>query len=110
MAREKLRILMLDDDEGDRRIVADMLGDIEDSRYELLAASKPEAAFAALEGDDIDLVLIDHALGPVTAFDVMNDLVERGIDMPVILLTGSRSRELDLEAMRRGAYGYLTKD
>ncbi len=105
-----LRILLLDDDSEDRRLVCDMLDSIDGAPFEVETAATPEEATALFERDGFDACLLDHDLGAETGFDVMASLVERGIDVPVILLTGSVSRELDLQAMRRGAFGYLVKD
>lgn len=109
-ADSTLRVLLLDDDSEDRHLISDMLNAIDGAPFEVEGTATPDEAVAKFEQDGFDVCLLDHDLGAATGFDVMATLMERGIDVPVILLTGSESRELDLQAMRHGAFGYLVKD
>jgi diguanylate cyclase (GGDEF)-like protein len=111
---EVVRLVLIDDDPEERVIIAGLLGagppgDARPATYVVDWFGDPEAALRAMTAGAYDLCLLDYSLGAQTGFDVMDSLRDRDIDVPVIFLTGNENRDVDLEAMRRGAYDYLIK-
>lgn len=66
-------------------------------------------ALEALEKNRIDAVLLDLRLEEDDGLDLLSELLHRSADLPVIMLTAHGTTETAVEAMKRGAYGFLTK-
>ena len=57
-----------------------------------------------------DLLLLDYRLPSLTALELLKTLRdERGLDLPVVLVTGQGNEDVAVQALRLGATGYLTK-
>ena len=109
MPEDKLRILLIDDDEDDYLITEDLLYDIGEQRYQLDWVSNYLAATDAIAKREHDIYLVDYRLGQETGLDVMRWAIANNIDTPFILLTGQGDHRVDMEAMEAGAADYLVK-
>lgn len=103
----KPRLLIVEDDEPLRRLLARTLGS-EDR--ELSQAADAKEAFASLKNNDPDVVLLDLGLPDASGLDVLKAALESRRDRAVIILTGQAGEASVVEAMRVGAHDYLTKD
>ena len=77
--------------------------------FQVAEADCGEAARRELERSLVDLVLLDFKLPDTTGLDILRELRESGDETNVILMTAYSSVEQAVEAMRIGAYTYLTK-
>jgi PAS domain S-box-containing protein len=107
-----MRLLVVDDDVVDRKVVLRLL-----SKSSLSPSSVDEAADAtsalAMLADattPYDCVLLDHNLGGHTGFDVLAALSERGQSVPVVVLTGASEPETAAALIKAGAIDFLRKD
>src|SRR5437868_9227419 len=102
----KTRVLVVDDDQLLRQLVTDQLAR---SGFESSSAASGEEALASLQANDYDVVLMDIRMSGMTGLDALREI--RRLDDPpeVIMLTADTSLGTGLEAMRFGAYDYLTK-
>lgn len=104
-----IRVLLVDDDEDEyiitRRIISEIVG-----RKHLLdwAATYDEGLERIIEGQH-DIYLIDYRLDERTGLDLLKEAIGHGCTQPMILLTGQEDREVDIEAMKSGAWDYLVK-
>jgi DNA-binding NtrC family response regulator len=102
----KIRVLVVDDDAVLRRLITDqtaLMG------FDSTAASSGEEALEALSKSDFDVVLLDIRMPGLSGLDALRE-IRRMEDAPeVIMLTADTSLPTGLEAMRLGAYDYLTK-
>ena len=97
-------VLLVDDDPG----VLATLGDIVTARgHRPVAAGS--AAEALARAGDADVVVTDFAMPTKNGIELLRDLHERDPALPVILLTAHGSERLAVQAMKDGAYDYLTK-
>ena len=76
--------------------------------HRILEATTGTAALAQ-SSEGIDLVLLDWQLPDTDGLTLMRELRERGVDAPVVLMTGHSSVERAVQAMKEGAYHYATK-
>src|SRR5207244_6663137 len=81
---------------------------LEDTCDVLLAGNGSEA-LEILASHDVDLVMLDHRMPGETGIDVLPRLVAADPSIVVVLATAVRDVRMAVEAMRRGAYDYLTK-
>ena len=100
------KILVVDDDKNLLELVKMRL---ESAGYEVTAVLKEEDALEALKGQTFDLSIVDLQLVHQDGISLMEDFHLILPEMPVIILTAYGSIESAVEAMKRGAYSYLTK-
>jgi len=104
--QSKIRVLVVDDDAVLRRLVSEQLAR---SGFEVAVADGGEAALAHLRETDMDVVLLDINMPDMSGLDALARISSL-IDAPeVVMLTADTSLTTGIEAMRRGAYDYLTK-
>lgn len=105
----QVKVLLVEDDEGDYVLVRDLLSQIAPSRYVLKWESSYETALAAIRNCGYDLCLLDYCLGDRTGLELLREAREMGCRAPIIFLARQGDYQVDLEAMRGGAADYLIK-
>jgi two-component system response regulator HydG len=102
----KTRVLVVDD-------VVDMAEtvamDLEAAGYETAVADNGTAAVAMFQKDPADVVVTDLRMKNVDGLDVLDGVKRVDPEVPVLLMTAFGGVESAVEAMRRGAYHYVTK-
>ena len=109
MSTERLRVLLIEDDEDDYVITRELLYEIGEIRYDLEWISAFHAGRDAVLQGGYDVCLVDFRLGEGTGLDLLREVREHNCRTPMILLTGQGDRETDLAAMQSGAADYLVK-
>ena len=99
-------ILVVDDDEGMR----DTIAAIFKRDYRILRAPSGEAGLMVLHREDVDLVLLDVRLPGISGFDVLKIVRENYGLIEVIIISAISEVETAVQAMKHGAYHYITKD
>jgi PAS domain S-box-containing protein len=110
MSDERLRILLVDDDEDQYVLIRDLLADIDTQDYTLTWASTYDNGLRAVSESAPDVCLLDFRLGARTGLEILRAAVAAGCDTPMIMLTGTGDRATDVEAMKSGAADYIEKD
>ncbi|HEY3153275.1 MAG TPA: sigma-54 dependent transcriptional regulator [Candidatus Binatia bacterium] len=100
------KILVVDDDSN---LLELMKTRVETADYEVTTAFNAEEAKLAAKNVVFDLSVVDMKLEGHDGISLMEELHESHPEMPVIILTGYGSIDSAVEAMKRGAYNYLTK-
>ena len=103
-----LKILICDDDPADRKLVRTYLQRITDREIVLLEAGRAEEIQNALDKGRIDLVLMDNQMPGKSGMEWLAEIAEKQL-APVVMLTGSGSEEVAVQALQEGAVGYLPK-
>jgi DNA-binding NtrC family response regulator len=103
---DTVKILLADDDPVLQRLLPGQIGSPD---LEFSAAGDAKSLLAKIREDVFDVVLLDVNLPDASGIDLL-PTVRRGEHPPeVIMLTADTSLETGIEAMRRGAYDYVTK-
>ncbi len=102
----KATVLVVDDDESMRDIARSVLH----KEYRVLTAANAEEAMHAVEREKINAVLLDLCLGSDNGMDVLTRIKEFRPQIEVIMITVVRELKSAVEAMKRGAFDYLTKE
>lgn len=105
------RLLIVDDDPTDRRIIAEALAQIAPDTCRIQLAADGVAALAALRTDEFDCLLLDYNLPDMNALEFLTAAAVDG-EQPcaVVLVTGQGNEAVAVEAMKRGVQDYLVKD
>lgn len=108
MPNQPIRVLLVEDNPGDARLIRELLCADTNQSFELnIVGTLAEATPTTLSGCDV--VLLDLSLPDSVGLRTFTDLSERGESVPVIVLTGLGDEELALRAVQMGAEDYLYK-
>ena len=102
----KARILVVDDEKSMRDLLSITL---EKEGYDVLKAAGGEPAIEALHRESVDAVITDLRMPKVDGLQVLRVAKEVSPDTAVIVITAVASTETAVEAMKLGAYDYITK-
>jgi DNA-binding NtrC family response regulator len=100
------KILIVDDDEGVRQILAQSL---QTAGYAISAADSGERAVAMVREAPVDLVILDMVLPRVDGLEVLREIATLRPETAVIMITGYASVETAIKAMKMGAIDYIVK-
>src|SRR5688500_16126726 len=106
MSERRKTLLVVDDDEGMR----DTLFALTRRDYRVLRAATGEASLQIMEKEDIDLLLLDVQLPGISGFDVLKIARQNYPQVEVIVISVAKELDSAIEAMRLGAYHYISKD
>ena len=106
MSERRKTILIVDDDEGMRETLTAMLR----RDYRVLRAATGEFALQVIEKEDVDLMLLDVRLPGISGFEVLKIARENYPYIEVIVISVLKELDVAIEAMRYGAYHYISKD
>jgi len=104
---ERRKTLLIVDDEA---IVRDSLASALRADYRILRAASGEGALQLMEREAVDLMVLDVTLPGISGFDVLKITKENYPAIEVIVVSEAQQLETAIEAMRHGAYHYLSKD
>jgi DNA-binding NtrC family response regulator len=100
------RVLIVDDDAASRRLCEVRLRPLE---CDVTTAENGEQALVAIRKDVPDLVLLDLQMPKVGGLEMLRALRKEGADVPTIVITAHGSIDVAVEAMKEGAYDFITK-
>jgi two-component system response regulator PilR (NtrC family) len=100
------KILVVDDERSMREVLCIML---KRAGYAVTEATDGEDAIAQVNKDIFDLVITDLKMPKVGGLEVLKAVKEVSPETVVLLITAFASTESAVEAMKRGAYDYITK-
>jgi DNA-binding NtrC family response regulator len=106
MSDRRKTILIVDDDEGMRETLTAMLR----RDYRVLRAATGEFGLQILEKETVDLMLLDVRLPGISGFEVLKIVRENYSYIEVIVISVIKELDVAIEAMRYGAYHYISKD
>ncbi len=103
-----IKILIIEDEEPIRRVLVRILTD-EDKAYKVEEAADGKEGLALLGKHNFDLVLCDIKMPKMDGIEVLQSANARKIGIPFIMLTGHGNVETAVEAMKLGAYDFISK-
>jgi len=99
-------ILVVDDEEGIRRSLGDIL---EDEGYEVQTAETGREALRLAREENPDLIFLDIWLPDIDGMEVLEELKKANPQVPVVMISGHGTVELAVKATKIGAYDFLEK-
>ena len=99
-------VLIVDDETNIRRVLAAML---KRDGYDVTAAEDGEQALAAMSRAPVDVVVTDLVMPRMGGLDLLRHVASAHPDVPVIMITAHGTVDTAVEAMKAGAFDYITK-
>jgi DNA-binding NtrC family response regulator len=99
------RVLVVEDHEGERRAIMQIL---KSEGLSVFGAENADKAMGYID-ENMDVVLSDLQMGDVSGIDLLNLWKQRKPDAQIILLTGHSSVDSAVQAIKAGAFHYVTK-
>jgi two-component system response regulator PilR (NtrC family) len=101
-----MNILIVDDEEVLRDVLTQL---VRQEGHEPICASSGEEALTLLADEDVDLVLLDLMLPGLTGQEVLKQIRDQDPDQVIIVITAFSSIDGAIEAMKDGAFHYISK-
>ena len=105
MKKQKTRVLIVDDD----REIGSILYDFLSKSYDCVAVNSAADALAALAGASFDLIMSDINMPQMSGLEMIPHIVSLAPESVVVMISGQRMIESAIDAMRAGAFDYITK-
>jgi len=106
MARKQMRVLVVDDEETVRGLLQRTL---EEAGYTVTTAANGEEALHEVSRQEPEVVLLDIKMPGLSGMDVLTKITADWPDICVIMVTAVGNTQTAVEAMKLGAYDYITK-
>jgi DNA-binding NtrC family response regulator len=106
MLPEKKQILVVDDEANLRRVLTAQLSR---DGYEVHSAPDGEAGLALLREHHIDLVITDLRMPKMDGMELLRQALRIDAELPVVILTAHGTVDNAVEALKTGAFDYITK-
>jgi len=100
------KIMVVDDDLLIRKMLSTAL---KKSEYEVTAVEDAEEALRIVSANSIDLVLLDIVMPKIDGLELLSLLKKKREDLIIIMMTGFPKIETSVQAIKNGAYDYITK-
>jgi two-component system sensor kinase FixL len=110
MIAAPVRVLLIDDEESYFILLRRLLAKVPGKKFVTDWAASYQEGLAALLENRHDACLLDYRLGLRTGLELLREATEKGVQTPIMILTGSDDPQVDLEATELGAADFLLKD
>ncbi len=107
--KKRFRVLCVEDNSLDRGLIRHAL-EKEADNFEMIEAVDREMFEKLLNEGEFDMVLTDFNILGFEGIEVLRGVKERHPDIPVIIVTGTGSEEIAVQALKEGAEDYIIKD
>lgn len=108
-AESLLRILLVEDQPADARLVREILSEAPDLESRISHVCRLREALERIAEETFDVVLLDLGLPDARGLEALRILHQRAVTLPIIVLSGLDSVDLAVQAVREGAQDYLVK-
>ncbi|MDA9893771.1 sigma-54 dependent transcriptional regulator [Flavobacteriaceae bacterium] len=103
-----IQVLLIEDEEPIRRVLSRILSE-ENENYQVTEAVDGKEGLKILGSKQFDLVLCDIKMPKMDGIEVLQKSNEKNMHVPFIMLTGHGNVETAVEAMKLGAYDFISK-
>ncbi len=104
-----IKILIIEDNPGDARLIQEMLKEVKDINFEIIHVLRLDEALKFILTNDFDVILLDLCLPDSEGIDTFNIMNYNAPNIPIIVLTGLEDEIFAVSAVGRGAKDYLIK-
>ena len=109
MDNKTIRLLTIEDNPGDYRLIQEMLNEAKGVKFEVQTANRFSAGIECLRKGNIDIVLLDLSLPDSEGLDTFKSVHAMVPEVPTVILTAIKDEALAAKAVQEGAQDYLIK-
>src|SRR6266550_799392 len=106
MTERSMRVMIVDDEEVLRDVLEVVL---RREGFDVVLAASGEEALNLLDGDEVDLIILDVMLPGISGIDTLRAIRISNPMLPVVVITAFSSIDGAIEAMKFGAFHYIPK-
>ncbi len=106
---QKIKILLIEDNEGDARLIREMLIDASHTVFEVNNAATLQDGLALFADIAVDVIICDLSLPDSCGLATLRSILNKVPDIPVVVLSGLDDEESAIKAVQEGAQDYLIK-
>lgn len=100
------KVLIIDDEPAIRKALKEIL---EYESFEVAEAEDGAAALKLVEKETFDLIFCDIKMPRMDGIEVLTKMKEKGVETPIVIMTGHGTVETAVEALKKGAYDFIQK-
>ena len=108
-ARRPIRVLLVEDNPGDARIIVEMLREVDANLFQLQSVDRLDTALQRLGRATVDVVLLDLGLPDSAGLETFHRAHREAVEEPIIVISGFDDEDTAVAAVRAGAQDYLVK-
>lgn len=109
MTPRPIRVLLIEDNPGDGRLIQEFLGEGKDVQFDLTLVDRLSTGLTRLQRGSVDIVLLDLLLPDSQGLETFRQVRAHAPDVPVVILSGVEDDAVAIQAVREGAQDYLVK-
>ena len=109
MPEERKKVLVVEDNPGDARLLKETFQKLTDGEFELIHEAGLQGALGRLSRDKMSFILLDLSLPEASGLETLVRIREVDAETPVIVLTGSTDGELASKSLESGANFFVSK-
>ncbi|MDX8412017.1 MAG: PAS domain S-box protein [Mariprofundaceae bacterium] len=109
MNPDHVRILAVEDNPGDARLLEETLKDMVGQNHQLVVKGTLHEAFANIDAASIDVILLDLSLPDSQGVETLRRMAAHAPELPIVVMTGHGDDALGLQTIQEGAQDYLVK-
>lgn len=107
--RKPVRVLLVEDNPGDARLVKEALGEVRSADFQLTHVEHLHEGLRRLARHKFDVILLDLLLEDTPRLGALLEIYEQSSRVPVVVLTGLEDEAVGLWALKEGAHDYFIK-
>jgi PAS domain S-box-containing protein len=105
----EIRILLIEDNPGDVRLIQEMLKEGNGDQFNLEHCNSLSTGLKILSNKNFDILLLDLGLPDSKGFNTVKKMGDQVKEIPIVVLTGLDNKEVGIRAVQEGAQDYLVK-
>lgn len=110
MNTQFIKILLIEDNPGDARLLQEHLMEVKSVQFELKQVDRLSQGLQQLQENDFDVILLDLSLPDTQGLETFVRLYDRARNTPIVVITGLNDETIAIHAVQSGAQDYLVKD
>jgi len=104
-----IKVLIIEDNPEDFRLIEEMLKEVNSAVFELHHSKRLSDGLRCLVRNDFDILLLDLSLPDSVGLDTFFSVYEQAPEIPIVILSGFNDEETAIKAVSEGAQDYLVK-
>jgi len=109
MDREKIKVLLIEDNPGDARLMQELLAEASGALFSLEHVDTLTKGLARLAQDGVDVILLDLSLPDSQGLEGLDKILAQTLSVPIVVLSGLNDEAVAIKAVQAGAQDYLVK-